>query len=452
MEQEYKSVGKWINKVMSRTGSQSTRRSYLYYLNRFCGKVGKNPDELIAERKEHLKSSDEDVKRQHEETLLEYFNRLNETSSRNTALINLKAIRSFYKANYLELKIETPGAWAAVTDKVPSLEDISKMMEVAKSPVEKAIIIFAAQSGQRVGVVSAMTYGMIKEGLNRGKSPICIQVSGALGDSKGEKVNKNRQAYCVFIGADTINAIKSYIDHMKAMGHTFKDTSPLFLTDRKLRGFAGTKDTEAKFKPVDKRTMNRIIRRCAIKAGLMDADGIQTPGGVTRYPIHFHCMRKFWVTAMEQAGVAKPWHEYMSGHSLGVLDKAYSRPTGEQLKEAYRRAESYMGVSRLNIPDLDNLKKDLLLSLMRQQAQALGMDADRIKLSIEKEKEEGLTVDEEIEFLQGMILERTMRHKVESTPEHKVIDEVELVDYLNKGWAFVRELNGGDKVIVKAPF
>ena len=454
MERENKSVGKWISKVMTRTGSQSTRRNYLYYLKRFCEKVGQNPDELIKERKEHLKSSDEDVKRQHEERLLEYFNELCGKSSRNTALVNLKAIRSFYKSNYVELKIETPGAWAAVTDKVPSLEDISKMVDMAKNPVEKALLLFAAQSGQRVGVVSAMTYGMVKEGLNRGKSPVCIQVSGALGDSRGEKVNKNRQTYCFFIGADSINALKTYIEHMRVMGHTFEDNSPLFMTDSKLRGFGGTKDIEATFRPVDKRTMNRIIRRCAIKAGLMDAEGIQTPGGVTRYPIHFHCMRKFWVTAMEQAGVAKPWYEFMEGHSLGALDRAYSRPTVQQLRDAYARAESYMNVSRLNIPDLDRLKKDLLLSVMRQQAQALGMDADKIRISIEKEKEdqEGLTVDGEIELLQRMILERTMRNKAEKTPEHKVIDEVELVDYLNKGWECVRELNGGEKVIVKAPF
>ena len=452
MEEQFSSVERWMTKVGSRTGSKATKRNYLYRLRRFYEKIGKNPDELIEERKKHLSSSDEHIKRQHEEILMKYFNDMSDNSTRSNAVGHFKTIKSFYKANYVDLKADTPRTWTTMTDRVPSVEDIKKMIDVSKSPLERAVLLFSAQSGQRVGIVSAMTYGMLREALDNGENPISIHVSGDIRGRGGIKVNKNRLNYSFFIGADTINALKTYIEHMRVIGYTFKDESPLFMSDRKYRDFAGTKDTKASFKMVDREALNKIIRRSAVRAGLMDKDGIDTPGGMKRYPIHFHCMRKFWQTAMEQAGIAKPWYEYMMGHSLGELDRAYSRPTVEQLRDAYARAESYMNVSRLNIPDLDRLKKDMMLSLIRQQCQIVGFDPGRIAINKKDEIGEDLTIDQEIEVLQQAILDVTIKKKVENNNhEHKVVTEDDLTDYLNKGWVIVSELSNG-KIVLKSPF
>ena len=442
---------------MSRSGSEGTKRNYLYVLRKYCSKVGKNPDELIEERKEHLKSDDDMIQHRHEDMLMGYFNEIDKIKSRSTALAYFKAIKSFYNASYLDLKLDTPKEWTSFTDKVPSLEDLKKMIDVAGNPLEKAVILFCAQSGQRVGIITAMKYQMVREALNNGESPVCIHVNGDIQNNRGVKVNKNRQDYSFFIGADTINALKLYVDRMRTLGHTFSGGSPLFVTEKKYYDKVASKGEKLKggeksYKPLDREAVNRIVRRCAIKAGLMDKDGVKTPGGITRYPIHTHCMRKFWVTAMEQAGVAKPWYEYMEGHSLGVLDRAYSRPTVEQLRDAYARTESYMNVSRLNIPDLDRLKKDMMLSLIRQQCQIVGFDPGRIAINKKDEIGEDLTIDQEIEVLQQAILDVTMKKKVENNNhEHKVVTEDDLTDYLNKGWGIVSELSNG-KIVLKSPF
>ena len=452
MEELYRSVERWMIKVGSRSGSKATKSNYLYRLRSYCEKIGNNPDELIEERKKHLSSSDEHVKRQHEEILMKYFNGMSDNSTRSNAVGHFKTIKSFYKANYVDLKADTPRTWTTMTDRVPSIEDIKKMVDVSKSPLERAVLLFSAQSGQRVGIVTAMTYGMFREALNNGESPIDIHVSGDIRGEGDKRINKNRLNYTFFVGADTINALKTYIEHMRVIGYTYKDDSPLFVSDRKFRRFAGTKDKKATFARVDREAMNKIIRRCAVSAGLMDKEGIVTPGGTKRYPIHFHCMRKFWQTAMEQAGIAKPWYEFMMGHSLGELDRAYSRPTVEQLRDAYTRAESYMNISRLNIPDLDRLKKDMMLSLIRQQCQLVGFDPTRIAINKKDEIGEDLTIDQEIEVLQQVILEVTMKKKVENNNhEHKVVTEDDLTDYLNKGWEMVSELSNG-KIVLKSPF
>lgn len=456
MEDKYESVKRWMTRVMSRSGSEGTKRNYLYQLKKYCSKVGKNPDELVEERKDHLKSEDEMTQHRHEEMLLNLFNELDKEKSRGTALSYFKIIKSFYGANYLDLKIDTPKQWTSFTDKVPSLEDLNKMIDVTQNPMEKAVILFCAQSGQRVGVVTAMTYGMLREALNGSESPISIHINGELANRKGTKVNKNRQDYIFFIGADAVNALKSYIDRMKVLGYTFKESSPLFLTEKKYYGKVAEKGetlkgNERTYKALDREAVNRIIRRCAIKAGLMDKEGVRTPGGITRFPIHTHCMRKFWQTAMEQAGVAKPWYEYIMGHSLGELDKAYSRPTVDQLGDAYARAESYMTVSKLNIPDVENMKREMMLAMFQQFARMMSFDPNRVIVNAEKDIGRKLSRDEEIEVLQETLIKGMMEKKIENNKrEHRIVTEGELEGYLDDGWEFMNEISGG-KFVVRGP-
>jgi len=240
---------------------------------------------------------------------------------------------------------------------------------------------------------------------------------------------------------------------MKVLGYEFTDESPLFVNDQKYRNFGGTKKENMKFTPVSENGLNKLVQRTAIKAGLMDKDGVIDRNGRRRWPIHFHCMRKTWQTSLEQAGMAKPWYEYMMGHSLGGLDKAYSRPSVNQLREAYIKAQSYLSVSRLNImPDMDQIKKEMMLSLFRQQAQMMNFDPERIAITKAQEKGEELTVDEEIELLQEVILNKTLSERVENNcHEHKVVELSELTSYLNKGWGLLHEVSGGKQFVLKNP-
>lgn len=101
--------------------------------------------------------------------------------------------------------------------------------------------------------------------------------------------------------------------------------------------------------------------------------------------------------------------------------------------------------------DLDSIKKDLLLSLMRQQCQAIGFDANRIAIQKEKEMGTKLTIDEEIEVLQKEIMDVTLGRKVENNKhEHKIVTEGELTGYLNQGWKLLQETSNG-KFVVRNP-
>ena len=451
---EYESVKRWMNKVSRNSSSPNTKKAYLNNLRRYCEWFGKNPDEMIEERKEHDMSDDKTIKMIHEDRVNEFFTEIEQDKSRNTAVSLFKCVKSFYSANHFPLKTATPKTWTTFTDKVPSLDEVHKMVEASDSPVQKALILFSAQSGQRVGVLTAMTYGMLREALEGSESPASIHISGDIRDRKGQRVNKNRQEYTFFVGRDTIQSLKMYVEYMENKGYVFNNDSPLFVTDKmySYRDFGGKEvEGESEYRPMNRKSINTLVRRAAIRAGLISKDGEKTANGRPKYAMHHHCFRKFWQTAMEQAGVAKPWYEYMMGHSLGKLDLAYSRPTVEQLQEGYRRAENYLSVSRANMTDMDSIKKDLLLSLMRQQCQAIGFDANRIAIQKEKEMGTKLTIDEEIEALQKEIMDVMLGRKVENNNhQHKIVTEDELTAYLDQGWELLQDISNC-KFVVRNP-
>ena len=50
------SVRYWMDSLNGKVGPHSTKYIWLHHLKRFCDWVGKTPDQLVMERKEHLKS------------------------------------------------------------------------------------------------------------------------------------------------------------------------------------------------------------------------------------------------------------------------------------------------------------------------------------------------------------------------------------------------------------
>jgi integrase len=441
---KYSTVERWITSVLNDgTGSDSTKYQYLRLLRGFCEWVGKDPDKLIEERKRELKNKDESVRRRAEESLSRYFNELERVrgKSRNTCVMITTVIRSFYKANYVPLVMKTPRVWAQRSDKVPTLEEVKKMVDVSETPLQRALIIFSAQSGQRLGIIRALTYSMVKDSLEKSVPFLHIDVSAGLEDKSEVKVNKRRVEYSFFVGQDSIEALKAYLQSRKAAGDRIKDSSLLFVSEKKWIG---------KFVPLDAEAINNYVKRAAFKSGLMSPIEKGTKEKPGMYPIHHHCLRKFWQTAMEAAGVAKPWYEYMMGHKRPKLDRSYSHPTIDQMKEAYKKAEPYLSVSAVSRPATDDIKKELLLSVMREQAKIFGIDPVRLRIERSKEIRREITPDEEVEAIRdGIIKLRTEPMKLTNGGnncnkyESKMISEEALAEHIEDGWDIVRELRDG---------
>ncbi len=424
-------VKRWIAKILSRrTRSEGTAKIYLWHLKKYCEWLRKAPHEIVSEHAENLKSQDESVKRKHEELVTQYFGYLESSKglSRNTAITAHAAIRSFYKANYVPLNLETPQSWTTRRDRVPTREEIGRLIESCESQLEKALIAFSAQSGQRVSVITSLRYWMVKDAL-ASKGPGLVQVPADLRDARGRLINKHRQAYFFFIGEDS----KKFLgDYLKMRGE-LSDNQLVFVSPRKFQG---------REVPLDDEAVNRIIRNVAKRAGFSarEAEGL-----------HHHLFRKFFQTAMEEAGVPSTWYEQLMGHVLPRTQRAYSKPSADQLRDAYARAEANLSVRSTNKSEgepLDHLR----LVVWRENLRIMGRDPAALRSRLVDQLGREPTVDEEIGFYVDQI--SSIRAAPPSQAgraartERKIVDVSQLESMLEEGWEPVMEMSNG-KVVVR---
>lgn len=430
----YESTKRWLSKVLTRrTKSDRTAKIYLWHLAKFCEWCGKNPDELVHEHLSNRASQSEEVRRKHEELVTRYFAFL-ETErkvSRNTALLAHAAIRSFYRANYAPLELETPESWPTRQDRILTREEVARLVEVAPSLLAKALIAFSAQSGQRVGVITSLTYGMVQEAL-KAKGPGHVHVPANLRDHKGRLVNKSRQVYDFFIGEDAKRLLRQYLETRAVLG----DDEPVFVSEKRVG---------LRHAPLDDEAVNRIIREAASRSHAFSSSEVRK--------IHHHVLRKFFQTSMEEAGVSPLWYEYMMGHSIPATQRAYSKPSLQQLEQAYIRAEPLLALRReTRSGELDELVRMRVL-VWRENLRLVGVDPEKVfeslKASLGRDPEAGEEVEAYIKEVEKRAKEG--RHVIaeDKKSQSKIVSEEEVVSYLEDGWEPVLQLKNGNVVIKK---
>jgi len=329
--------------------------------------------------------------------------------------------------------------WVERQEKVPTLEEVRQMVEVSSSPLQRAVIIVSAQSGQRAGIISGLKYYMVKDQLELGQSPLAVPIHPNIKNRYGERVNKRRLTYSFFIGQDSVEALVTYLKFQKSVFGDIHDDDFLFVSEKPFQG---------RKIPLDVDAINRLVKRAAIAAGIM-----KRPDAGERALIHHHCLRKFYQTSMEQAGVAKSWFDYMMGHKIGGNDAAYSKPTVDQLREAYLRAERYLSVTGATQSE-EQMRKSILLENFREQARLFGIDPATIRIEKQRELGSEISPDEEIDALRDKLTKIGQRISTQSDNgsnfQATIVSEAQLVKHLEQGWDLLQETNSG-KYILRRP-
>ncbi|MCL5788765.1 MAG: tyrosine-type recombinase/integrase [Candidatus Marsarchaeota archaeon] len=417
------SVKRWLNRVMTRrTRSEGTAKIYLWHLTKFCEWVNKTPDELIIDRRTTIESQVLGVRRTHEDLLTEYFGHLESKRklARNTALVAHAVIRSFYRANYVPLDVDTPESWSVRAERVPSRQELADVVHRLTSPLQKALILFSVQSGQRIGVIRSLRYAMVKDALATDKAS-AVSVPATLRDASGVSVNKRRQTYDFFIGKQAKDALHEYFSFRGDL----RDADLVFVSTKKHRG---------KPAPLDDEQANRLIRRAFVETGVYTASEARL--------LHHHSLRKFYQTSMEQAGVAPTWYEQMMGHVLPRTQKAYSKPSREQLRAAYERAEPFLslGPQEPEQQPRDSAAATQDVSNVAERAWEHGVDrgARGVENSLPRVAGRGIRDHGSASESVG----------VKPRVLNKVVKEEEVTVYLDDGWEFVGQLPSG-KIVVR---
>jgi len=294
----YSTVKRWLSHVFADgVRSESTEKTYLHFLQRYSKFAGMTPDELIEERRRHLKSPDEYVKRQHEELLTEWRNYLEEKRglARSSVVTALNVIKSFYRASYVPLEVKSPKSWPVTRRKVPTREELAKIIETCRRYRDKALIMFLAQSGISLRDLRLVKYSTIREEFEGGVEPIHIPIERS----------KTKTRYDTFIGSNTIEFLKGY----------FKESEPSL--NRPIFNTA-------------RRTIQYVVKTASIKAGLKPHT---SP----------HKLRAFFNTYMslsfhESHSEHIPLVEYWMGHKLPYMG-VYMVPPVEIQRGIYKAHE-----------------------------------------------------------------------------------------------------------------
>lgn len=254
--------------------------------------MDKTPDELITERKEHQLSTDEFVRRQHEEKLTMWGRFLGEKKglARGSIVTALNTVKSFYKANYVLLQVKSPKSWLTRERRVPSIKELNKMLQKCRNPRDEAIIITLAQSGVSLeDFINLLTYGKVKKGLN--DPPIHLRMERS----------KIKKKYDTFLGQDSVDYIKKYV-----AGKRIRANRSLF--------------------NLSPRAIQYIVMKASKRAGL-------TPH------VTPHKLRSFFSTYLKLGGCPDIQVEYWMGHTI-PYGGAYFVPPVEEQRKIYKKYES----------------------------------------------------------------------------------------------------------------
>lgn len=297
-----KYTSKWLDSYPPR---HHKRR--LAALERFREFVKKEPKALLQKAKRSDRGCEE-----LEDSLEKYYSYLIEQGrAKSSAAQWYAVVRSYFTRNRVSLarfprKISLQSVYE--TTDVLSQEEVKKMVQSRNSIRDQAVIAFLAQTGQRIGVLTATKRNMIRR---RGSHGLVEVPGGALFQNpKGQNANKYQVHYKFVIGEDTMQLIDK-----------LPECEGGWLFD------------------ISERQMARIVNEAASDIGTQEP--IQTKvNGRSLHRVHPHVFRKYWKRQMKLGGTKDRdlLLDFVMAHKL-PYGGAYDAFPDEDVLKAYKRAE-----------------------------------------------------------------------------------------------------------------
>jgi integrase len=244
------------------------------------------------------------------------------------------------------------------TNRIFTRPEVFRMLVGARTPRDKAIISFVAQSGQRVGTITRMRYGDVRRQIEDSISPVVIDVD--------PDISKNRIRHSFAIGQECIDFIKIMMAKREQAGETIDDGSFLFrssnlgsynTTDKMVHSVRLRQDERGG--PLGTFTIGVIMRNAAAAGGVPVSKVVPNSKFPTqsRWEFHPHAFRRWWKYMMRRAGVNDPvFLDFILGHTP-TYHGAYDTFDHEFIRQEYAKAEPQLTFLR-NRSDLAQGKQE----------------------------------------------------------------------------------------------
>jgi integrase len=303
------------------TQSAKTLTTYACGIRKFSEFVGKSYDALIAEEPSRVKLALED-----------FVGHLKGRNlSQETIRIYVKSVQTFYRANGITVALEHPLPRRTQTRHCAATPDQVQDLIAAADLRGKVIVKILASSGVRIGTLAKLTYGHVRDDLEKNITPIHIHV-------EKEIVKGQYSEYDTFLNAEAAHDLKLYLDARRRGTLTIRKNGvehgipPETITDDSplIRG----KYSHGKVTFLNPISLSMIVSKLCIDAGLGERHG-------RRRNITAHSLRRFFRT---QLGDRIPTDdlEYMLGHKNSTYVDTASKGV-EQLRKVYRDANFTIG-------------------------------------------------------------------------------------------------------------
>jgi site-specific recombinase XerD len=220
-------------------------------------------------------------------------------------------------------------------------EQVKVLVDHARTPRDRAIILVMFQSGMDVSTFCSLKYSDVAEGLNKNELPLKL-------DCYRPKTGTD---YYTFLGKDAVEALKACINDIKNRGVQFKPDTPLFMKERGKE-------------PIETNLVQNMLKEVAHKSGLVDGEN----NGKQFNPLGPHALRESFGSIMINSGVPDTIVDFWLGHDIGEMAEAYKGVQHESLKQMYVEREKLLSISPRE--NLEELKAKLKGEIEQQNKQA----------------------------------------------------------------------------------
>jgi integrase len=218
---------------------------------------------------------------------------------------------------YVKLRINIPKRYNVRNDRAFTISEVRRLILSAKKGRLKMLIWFLATTGLRIGEALKLRV----ENLDLVSDPPRAMVIS-------EKTNQPRT---VFLTKELANALREYLGDRK-FGYVFSTL----------------RDPD---KPTPYAYVHITFMQLLKRVGLAYRD-VSNKGWI----LHIHCLRKFYKTRLEEAGINPLMIELWMGHVSDVVH-AYFKPSMKMMIEEWRRAEKALTLFGEEDEGIEDIKK-----------------------------------------------------------------------------------------------
>jgi len=333
------SLVKWLGT----TTRKGTRNIYRGAFKKYAQFTGMTSEQLIDEALEDAKKDIRERKDIVKTRLLQFYSWLKEEYpiksrgngkhtvigkglSDTSASTAVGAIRSFYST--YEIYVKMRGRQSLPKPKIVNKRmqlntaDIKLLVDHARSPRDRAIILTMFQGGMDASTLCSIKYGDLIKGLESKEHPIKLELFR----------KKSGIDYYTFLGHDAIEVLKAYINDMESKGVEYEDNTPLFLKQSiKAR----------QFEPLYSGLVANMLKKIAIASGLVN----DKLNGKKFNPVSPHALRENFGSIMINKGVPDSIVDFWLGHAVSDMAEAYKGRRFEELKRMYAERESFISIT-----------------------------------------------------------------------------------------------------------